>query len=170
MKISQHLWKEQLAELLTKKNEATLRLGFVGIGSELNGDDAVGMELVQRLRKHLPASENMLLVEAGTVPENFTGVVRKFKPDLSILIDAGDFGAVPGEVCLFDWRKVEGFSASTHSLPLSVFASKLESETGSPVLLLAIQPLTTEFGKSMSADVRAAIRDLVKEFSRLIAA
>jgi hydrogenase 3 maturation protease len=170
MKISQHLWKEQLAELLTKKNEATLRLAFVGIGSELNGDDAVGVELVKRLHTHLPASDNLLLVEAGPVPENFTKVVRTFKPDLVILIDAGDFGAVPGEVCLIDWRKVEGFSASTHSLPLSTFASQLESDTGSPVLLLAIQPLKIEFGAEMSADVRAALRDLVKEFTRLVGA
>jgi hydrogenase 3 maturation protease len=163
MKMCAPSWKRQLASLLAarkNKNDA-LRVALVGIGSELRGDDAAGVAVIQRLRPLFAPRDDLQLLDAGPVPESFTGPLRRYAPDLVVLVDAGDFGGQPGEVCLIDWHAAEGFSASTHSLPLSVFAGYLELELNCQVVLLAIQPAQIEFGQGMTGEVEAGVEEVV---------
>lgn len=134
----------------------------MGIGSELNGDDAVGVAAARLLRPLFAQVEHVLVVDAGSVAENSTGSLRRFRPDVVILLDAAWFGGVPGEIRGLDWHEADGFSASTHTLPLSVFAGYLESEFGCKVLLLTIQAASVEFGDPVSPPVKRAVRKLAQ--------
>ena len=101
------------------------RVAVVGIGNELAGDDGVGMHVVRALGERAGARPDLLVLETGTAPENFTGPLRRFAPTVTILVDAADLGERPGAVAWADWQASDGLSASTHTLPPSVFARYL---------------------------------------------
>lgn len=130
----------------------------MGIGSELNGDDAVGVRVLQRLKSQLnDIPSRILLIEACSMPENFTGAIRKFKPDEVILVDAAGMSLDPGEIRWLHSSEINGVSALSHTLPLSVLATYLESEMGCKVTLLGIQPYKNEFDTPLSLPVENAV-------------
>lgn len=139
----------------------TRRVAVVGIGNELAGEDAVGMHVVRAFRERAGARPDLLVLETGTAPENFTGPLRRFGPTVTILVDAADLGERPGAVAWADWQASDGLSASTHTLPPSVFGRYLVEAIGSRVLLLGIQPEALDFGQPLSPAVEAAIEPAV---------
>jgi len=132
------------------------RTAVVGVGNELNADDGVGVRVVRELGRRLPARPDVLLIEAGAAPENFTGALRRFRPTTVVIVDAAAMGDEPGTIRWLDWRASDGLSASTHTLPPSVLSTFLIESIGCDVLLLGVQPASVEFGEPMSAAVEAA--------------
>lgn len=139
--------------------KGAVRVAIVGIGSDMRGDDAAGIEVVRKLRRGL-SSPNVLLVEAGVAPENFTAEIRKFEPSHVILIDATDFGSEPGTAILSGPEAIAGQPISTHTMPLSLLANYLRAQTAAKVVLLGIQPGSTGMGARMSEEVRRAVDEL----------
>jgi len=142
-------------------------VALVGIGNELNGDDAAGVAAARRLRPLFAGSPSVLVLDGGQVVENVTGSLRRFRPDWVILIDAAWFDGRPGEIRGLDWHEADGFSASTHTLPLSVTAAYLESELDCRVLLLGVQAESVIFGEKMSRRSARAVTALVKGLQEL---
>jgi hydrogenase 3 maturation protease len=149
-------------------------VAVVGIGQELRGDDAVGVKAARTLLRRQRAGGDtsrpvsLLVVEAGPMPESCAGPLRRFAPDLVILVDAADMGAVPGTVAWLDWRDADAAAASTHGLPLSLFAGYLTTEIGCTVLLLGIQPADLTFGAPLSPPVRRALRSVTQGLTTLL--
>jgi hydrogenase maturation protease HycI len=135
-------------------------VAVVGIGYELGGDDAAGVQAARELTQagRLGGPTDCLVVEGGAAPENVTGILRKFNPQLVLCIDAADMGETPGSVRWIEQDEIDGLSASTHSLPLSMYAHYLSHELGCEVAILGIQPGTTAMGAPLSPTVQAAIR------------
>lgn len=142
------------------------RIAVVGIGSDLRGDDAAGVEVIRKLRQRLK-STRVLLIEGGVAPESFTAEIRRFMPSHILLVDATDFGAKPGEVILAEPEAITGRSISTHTMPLSLLASYLREQTGAKVSLLGIQPASAEMGAPMSEQVKKAVDGVVTALSKL---
>lgn len=86
--------------------------------------------------------ESLLIINANTTPEHWTDELVQFSPDLVLLVDAAELGAVPPHAELVDAdRIVEVVPVSTHTLPLSVFVDDLRSKIpGVVVKLLGVQP------------------------------
>ncbi len=141
------------------------RVAIVGVGSEMRGDDAVGIEVVRGLRHKLKSSR-VLLVEGGVAPENFTSPIRRFKPSHVIFIDATDFGAKPGEVILAEPEAITGQSISTHTLPLSLLAGYLREQTGAKIMLVGIQPARAQMGAEMSGPIKDAVEKVNEALMR----
>jgi hydrogenase 3 maturation protease len=162
--MSQKFWQESLRADLKRlrKPDRTPRLAVLGVGHELYGDDAVGVWLAGRLRKLAPAGEGLLAVEGGPAPENFTGTLRRFSPDLVLLVDAALMDLEPGRTGWLSWRDTTGFTASTHTLPLHILAAYLTTELNCEVDLLGIQPAQTQVGAPLSPEVRRAAGFVVK--------
>jgi hydrogenase 3 maturation protease len=135
-------------------NNLPSRTAILGIGQELRGDDALGLEVARCLQRKLSSREDVLVLLAGPAPENFTGALRRFDPQRVILVDAALMGETPGAVRWLDWREATGFSASTHSLPLSALAGYLETELGCTVQILGIQPAENALGAALSAQAK----------------
>ncbi len=93
----------------------------MGIGNELKYDDGVGPYIISKLNL-LDLNEDVLLINAQTVPENFTGKIRKENPSHIILIDA----------CLMGLDYI-----STHSMSLSYFVKFLNQDN---ILFIGIEP------------------------------
>ena len=143
-----------------------VRVAVVGIGNELNGDDGAGVQVARALKQALPAREGLLVIDAGPAPENFTGSLRRFAPDLVVLVDAADMGGQPGEVAWIDPGEIDGMSASTHSLPVTVFSRFLTEEIGCRVVFIGIQPLRLDFDLPLSAPVEKAVHRVSAELAR----
>ncbi len=147
------------------------RIAIVGIGNEFNGDDAAGILAARRLsslsgereRNDHSRLPEFLVIDAGLSPEAYAGPLRRFQPDLVILVDAAELGEAPGTVRWLDWPRVEGMSASTHTLPLSIFAQYLVKELGCQVALAGIQPKQLNFDQGVSKEIMRAVNRVVKE-------
>ena len=142
-------------------NKSTTRTAILGVGQELRGDDAVGLEVARRLQMKLSGREDVLILLAGPAPENFTGALRRFAPQRVILVDAALMGEPPGAARWLDWRQAGGFSASTHSLPLSALAGYLEVELGCTVQIMGVQPAGNELGRPLSVQAKKGVRRAV---------
>ncbi len=136
---------EQLGRL--RKTTASPRVAVLGIGHELQGDDAAGVLIARHLQSLLGPSEERLVLCAGPAPENCTGALRRFGPDLVLMIDAAQMDEAPGTVRLISCQDVTGIGASTHTLPLHILVKYLTSELGCEITLLGIQPAFVEFGE-----------------------
>ena len=128
----------------------------------------MGVLLVRSLQVICTGNTDLLLVEGGIAPENFTGRIRRFKPDAVLMVDAADFGAAPGSVRQLEMNEMDGFSASTHTLPLSVLASFLRAEMGCEVISLGIQAQTVQFGQVVTLPVKKALREIGLEIKKMV--
>jgi hydrogenase 3 maturation protease len=152
-------------------------VAVVGVGQEINGDDAAGVKVAQALVNRQragssdaprPAPFSLLMVEAAHAPENCTGAIRRFAPDLVILVDAAEMGDPPGTVRWLDWREAAGLNTSTHSLPASMVARYLVGELSCEVALIGIQVQDTSLGAGISPAVRRAIRSVSRGLTMLL--
>jgi hydrogenase 3 maturation protease len=168
-KTSNLSWKKQLRESLNKAaRKAEARVAFLGIGNEFNGDDAAGAWLSRRLFSLRDSSDRLLILDCGQVPENSIGILRRYRPDLVVLLDAADFSGEPGEVRWIDPLSTNGFSASSHTLPFSVLTKYLAKELGCEVRLLGIQPVSLEFDSGLSSPVKNSLAQLMKDLVEVI--
>lgn len=141
----------------------TERLAILGAGSELMADDAAGVMITDALIERFGETPERFRVWSGsTAPECFTGVIKAFKPDHVLLIDAADFGGEPGELCTIDPAVVSGVSFSTHMLPLKVMLDYLEKEIGCRTTILGIQPASLEFAGEMTEKVRETVGEVIQ--------
>jgi hydrogenase 3 maturation protease len=136
----------------------------VGIGNKLKADDGFGPEVVRKLKKMV--KKNVLLINAGDVPENFLEEIVNFKPDKILLIDAVEFQGRNGEIKIFDPNEIDFKSLSTHKN--SLFVDYLKKRLKCEIKLIGIKPKTTEFGKVMSEEIKKEIDKAIKIILTLI--
>ena len=150
------------------------RVAVLGIGNELSGDDGVGIKIAaalahtQKEKSTIATPANRLIISAGLAPENFTGLLRKFHPNLVIFIDAADIGADPGTVEWLSWKDAGGMSGSSHSLPLSILAQFLVAEIGCEVTILGIQAGSNEYGAALSFPVVRAADEVIQGLGAIL--
>jgi hydrogenase 3 maturation protease len=133
-------------------------------------DDAAGVLVARALshRQGAAPTDRVLIIEAGQAPENRTGELRRFSPDLVLIIDAADMREKPGTIQWVPEESIDGVSASTHSLPLSMLARYLVLELSCTVKLLGIQLDSNDVGERVSANVLQAVDEIVDELDTRI--
>ena len=151
---------------LQKKNNRAVKTAVLGVGHELSRDDRVGTWVAQQLRPF--TSDTFCPIEGGHAPENTTGRIRKFAPDLVLIVDAAVLNEPPGTIQWIDWEQAGGLSATTHTLPLDMISRYLMAETGCEVAMIGIQPADMTYGESMSEAVEAAGQVVVDKIVQLI--
>lgn len=151
----------KLSAILCPSNQ---RIVIVGIGSELHGDDAIGIITASRLAKEI-TSPNVRVILGGTAPENTSAEIRAFKPDLVVFIDALKGSAKePGVISLYEPDQIEGLSFSTHTLPLSVFISYLSHDIPCKFLVVSISARDLSFGGKFNKEVARAADEITSAF------
>ena len=133
----------------------------------------VARSLLRRQRRRqktdpAPDTPALLIVDGGPAPENCTGLIRRFAPDLVILVDSAHMEEPAGTIRWLDWKDTTGLSFSTHSLPPYMFAEFLTAECHCDVALLGIQPLHTTLGEPISDPVCRAARRVADTLSALL--
>lgn len=128
---------------------------LLGIGNPLRGDDGAGNYVADRFR-----SPGWIALDCGTIPENFTGVVRKEHPDLLVLVDAADIGLSPGEYRIVLPDDIAAVTFGTHALPLNILMGFL-SHDADRILFIGIQPGRTGLDQPLSDAVREGADRLI---------
>ena len=100
-------------------------------------DDAIGPYIADKLKGK--KSNDYLVLDCGTVPENYTAVVKRHNPKNLIIIDAVEMGLDPGEIRVVPKEKIGSMHVSTHGIPLSVLIEYLREHIEN-IFLIGIQP------------------------------
>jgi hydrogenase 3 maturation protease len=96
------------------------------------------------------------VLNCQNAPENFTGNVKRIKPTCIVLIDAADFGALPGDARIFQLHDLEESSVTTHKASLVTLGEYLQSEINCNIFVIGIQPADCDFGSGLSPVARRA--------------
>jgi hydrogenase 3 maturation protease len=142
---------------------ACSKIAILGIGNELRRDDAVGLAVVDRLNSFI-GDPSVVVLNCQHVPENFTGYVKRIRPTCVVLVDAADFGALPGEARIFQLNDLEVSSVTTHKASLLALGEYLQSEINCNIFVIGIQPADCDFGSGLSPIAQRAsivVADLI---------
>ena len=158
-------------EMLKERLRGVHKLAVLGAGSVLRADDAAGVHVVENLQATFDSVKhpNLLFCIGETAPENFSGKIRRFAPDLLVVVDAADLGLQAGTVAEIQPDAVGGPTFCSHMLPLRVMIDYLIQETGTRVTLLGIQYKSIAFDAGMTPEIRDAVERLSEALRCVIA-
>jgi hydrogenase 3 maturation protease len=125
------------------------------IGNVEGGDDAVGPYIAERL------NHDFTIIDCGTIPENYTSLVKKHDPDNLLIIDAVDMGLSPGEIRIVPKEKIGVMHISTHGIPISVIIGYLENYVKN-IIIIGIQP------KQMTGELSDTVKKKADELIKIL--
>jgi hydrogenase 3 maturation protease len=128
------------------------------IGNIDGGDDAIGPYIADKLMQE---EGDLVVLNCGTVPENFTSVVKQHNPKNLIIVDAVEMGLDAGEIRIVPKEKIGVMHISTHGIPISVLISYLEQYV-EKIYFIGIQP------KNMSGEINKIVKKSGKELITII--
>ncbi|MDL2270359.1 hydrogenase maturation peptidase HycI [Methanobrevibacter sp. OttesenSCG-928-I08] len=131
----------------------------MGVGNDLKGDDGVGPFIINELKNI--NNQKLVLIDASTVPENFTGLIKKENPSHIIIIDATLMDKKPGTIGIFSKEEFKNINISTHAMSLSYLIRYLEESNSFKILFIGIQPEKLDFSNTLSLDVKKSAHDLI---------
>jgi hydrogenase 3 maturation protease len=137
----------------------------MGVGSTDYGDDGFGIRLAEKLERNLANRPNgPIVIDAGTMPERYTGRVADEAYDSLVFFDAVDFGGEPGDVLVADSEEMESRfpQISTHKISLGMLARWIESGGVTKAWLIGVQPESLKMGQGISPTVQNTL-DILEE-------
>ena len=93
-----------MKEILLNKLKDCKKLVIMGIGNELKGDDAIGIYVVKKLMRYFNKEgeliniKNLYLINAGTVPDFFTDILKEINPTHILIVDCAVMGKEAGAI------------------------------------------------------------------------
>jgi len=152
-------WKEKVSSFLAPAD----RLVIIGIGNHEKGDDAAGIYCADRLKNSLgnDLPHHVRIINAGIMPENFTGDIRSFQAKRILIIDAVIAGHAPGTIFTVDPVRIVNEDVSTHRMPLSMLYRFLEESIGCNVLMIGIEPEKVDLDTGISKSVQNSIELII---------
>lgn len=134
---------------------------LLGIGNSDRGDDGAGPYIATRFRH-----PEWICHDAGTAPENFTGLVRRERPHHLLLIDAADMGLPPGAIRRVPRALIQDVGFGTHMLPLYHLIDYLADAVTGEIILIGIQPASKDYGDPMGMEVQRAADEVIALLSQ----
>ena len=138
------------------------KLIVLGIGNEVKSDDGVGPAIIKKLKEENIENKKLLFIDSKTVPENFTGKIRKENPTHLIIVDACLMDLEPGDMKLVNRYNFADIGISTHSMSLSFFVKFLEKDIDIKIAFVGIEPQTMEMGDKLSPNVEKAAYEFIE--------
>ncbi|HVQ01310.1 MAG TPA: hydrogenase maturation protease [Candidatus Thermoplasmatota archaeon] len=155
-----------LSNLETFLEHAT-RVVVIGMGNELRGDDAVGLEVVRLLKKH--QSTRLTVYEGHMTPEVFIAPACSLKPSHLLIVDAAELNRPPGNWRLLSRDEIQTSLFTTHYLPATAVADELTRRCGTRVSFIGIQPKARDITFQRSSECMKAAQDIATLLQRLTA-
>jgi len=162
----QDVLNQKLKQLL--KESRSPRVAVLGVGNEFRGDDGAGIAVIRQLNQNNYPNESILLVEAGLAPENCCAVLRRFMPQLVVMVDSAYLDQKPGTVCWLTWDETCGSGFSTHTFPLQMISSYFMKELNCECWLLGIQPADVSYGEQITLAVSQAVDEIAATLAKLL--
>jgi len=136
----------------------------LGVGNTIHSDDGLGVHALRRLEQDVRLPVGISLVDGGTRGLELVASVH----DCSrlLILDAVDVGEAPGTFVRMAGDELRGLStgASVHQLAVADLLNTLPlvSDIEREIVLLGIQPHSTDWGTDLSEPVEAAMGALVE--------
>ncbi|AMQ19380.1 hydrogenase 3 maturation endopeptidase HyCI [Thermococcus peptonophilus] len=143
------------------------RIVICGIGNDIRGDDAFGVLVAERL-KGLVKNQDVLIINCGEVPENYTSKIAGFEPDLVVFVDAVDFKGEVGEFIIADPEGTLGEAVSTHGLPLKFVTQYMKNFIKADFALIGCQPGSTGLFEEPSELIRERAERLAQLLAKIL--
>lgn len=144
------------------------KLVILGIGNDIRGDDGLGQYIVNKLDKKIN-NDNIEIINAKTVPENFTGKIRSIDPSHVLIVDAVIMDEKPGTIRLVKKEEVSSVSISTHSMSLSYLVKYLELKKPYNILFIGIQPENMNLGEiSLTESCKDSSDDVISILEKIL--
>ena len=141
---------------------------ILGIGNEIKGDDAIGPIIAKKSSSLFDKNKNIAVFDGGTVPENYTGLIRKENPTHIILVDAVDMKKEPGYIRVVEKEEIANYNISTHAMPVSFLIKYMETTVSAQIILIGVQPKGMGFAEPISKEVNESVEEVVDTFGKLI--
>ena len=144
------------------------KLIVLGVGNDLKCDDGVGPFIIKRLKEEDIEDENLIFINAETVPENFTGKLRKENPTHIIIVDACLMNGNPGDMQIVDKDDFSNIGISTHSMSLSYFVKYLEKDNDFKIIFVGIESESLDYGENLTENVEKTAFDFINILKGII--
>jgi hydrogenase maturation protease len=140
------------------------RIALLGLGNLMRTDDAVGMLTLRELEDCGRLPPYVRIIEGGTLGLDLLESLRGISHLL--VLDAVDTGVVPGTLSRFEGQEIDNLpvSKSVHLLGFSdlMCALRLIDAAPAEVVLLGVQPASTDWGTVLTPDVFPAQQTLMQ--------
>ena len=145
------------------------KLIVLGVGNELKCDDGIGPYIIKELKKeNIEDDDRIMFIDAQTVPENFTGKIRKENPSHMIIVDACLMDGEAGDMKIVDKDDFANIGISTHSMSLSFFVRYLEQDTDFKIIFVGIEPESMDYADEPTPKVEKAACEFVNILKGII--
>jgi hydrogenase maturation protease len=141
-----------------------MNIAVLGLGNLMLTDDGIGIHAIRMLSVDSRVPRNVQIIEGGTLGLDLLHSLREVTHLLAV--DAVDTGAAPGTLSRFADAELTGLpiAKSVHLLGFADLLGSLRLLEDAPleVVLLGLQPKSTDWGVTLSPIVDAALHDLVE--------
>ena len=144
----------------------------LGLGNLVHSDDGLGVHAIQALQLDSRVPSDAVLMDGGTQGLSLLPHISAYQRLL--VIDALDVGEAPGTLVRLEGNALRNMpgKASVHQLGFAdlLVALELLDELPEEIVLLGVQPLSTDWGIEVTTPVRDALNrlpDLVIDQLRL---
>jgi hydrogenase maturation protease len=138
-------------------------VAVLGLGNLVHADDGVGVHAIDLLQRDPRVPPGVVLLDGGTQGLSLLPHISGF-PRL-LVVDAVDAGEPPGALLCFKGKALDGLpgKASVHQLGFAdlMVAMHLLGDSPEEIVVLGVQPLSTEWVADLTPPVRDALGPLV---------
>jgi hydrogenase maturation protease len=131
----------------------------LGLGNTLHSDDGVGPQAIERLRNDARVPEGVALIEGGTLGLELLTYI--WDCSYLLVLDAVDLGQPPGTLIRMSSEEIQTLpgKGSVHQLGVAdlLVALRVLAKQAPEVVLLGVQPASTEWGTELSPAVAAVL-------------
>jgi hydrogenase maturation protease len=136
----------------------------LGLGNLLLCDDGVGVHAIQRLQSDPRVPPSAVLMDGGTQGLSLLPHISGFRRLL--VIDAVDVGEEAGAIVRLEGSALENLPGrpSVHQLGFAdlMVALKLLGEPPEEIVVLGVQPQSTEWSAELTAAVQGRLNEIVE--------
>jgi hydrogenase maturation protease len=131
----------------------------LGLGNILHSDDGVGPQAISRLRQDPRVLSDVSLIDGGTLGLELLTYV--WDCSYLLVLDAVDVGQPPGTLVRMSGQELRALpgEGSVHQLGVAdlLVALRVLAKRAPEVVLLGVQPASTEWGTELSPAVTAIL-------------
>ena len=131
----------------------------LGLGNTLHTDDGIGPQTIERLRSDPRVPEDVALIEGGTLGLELLTYI--WDCSCLLVLDAVDVGQSPGTLVRMSSQELQTLpgKGSVHQLGVAdlLVALRILANRTPEVVLLGVQPASTEWGTELSPAVAAVL-------------
>lgn len=135
----------------------------LGLGNTLHSDDGIGPQAIERLRNDPRVPEDVALIEGGTLGLELLTYI--WDCSYLLVLDAVDVGQPPGTLVRMASQELQTLTGkgSVHQLGVAdlLVALRVLAQRQPTVVLLGVQPATTNWGTELSPAVEAVMGSLI---------